>query len=918
MAHYGGDGFPLWDPQTGYGNDHTPHALNHKDSSVSAVSDMSDMSERPSLNHKFSSVSAFSDMSSHERRDSMVSIPSPTFTPFSSNETSDISHVQLSAIEGSGIPRPASTSTLNRISASLPDTLRAGSPANSASRGFLPFTRNSTPSQSYSPVSPADNPRRPSLSSRTSSKKYARKNSLLAGRHGSIPENEEIDMGLLNNAMPMSFANTKTAYSSVPEEDSEDIRLASIDISSFEGPMNPKSDAEWKEIHKKEQEGQLTGGLGAGWTPDASLTSAEILASQPPTPTTPSIARRFTLRSPLGRAATLRNLAQIEANKSGKIIEVITEDPKDDDDHRVDMDLSSMAGIGTTRSTTFESFNRTKGLKGKPEVYYPQSNWKPFSMRWPYLTALILISVLLAAVQEALYQKSSRKPLYTFKDAKDLSTWDYFTFKYMPTMIAVTFGIFWQITDFEVKRLEAYYQLSKEDGALAAESINVDYITFFNFLRPVRALRYKHYAVAVSSVATLIAVSLIPTIQSASITIGPERKKRVANPGITKTIQLDPVWSRLLSALLLVVAAFGCLLLWQLEKRRSGLVADVKGIAGIAAMANKSHILMDFKDMDTATPDEIHKKLKKHRYTLRNSSLAPDRDNPLTQEEQAKYDQKKLDSNPHPLMLRLTAGIPFIISMVILMIIIPIFLFQGAVNRVLESAPWLLTIFAVGVKLAWGTLETDVRMIEPFYILSKRHASPKVLTLDYTGMAFGYMPIRALLNGHFLVFAVGLGSVFAEILTILASSFGNVNGSSFSKDANDREHKGGEETFLSFWISFALSLLILAFLCLVATFVYQKRRHPFLPRQPNTISSVLAFIHQSRMLYDFVDTEKMNNDEMVRKLAGIGKSYGLGWFAGRDGNMHCGVDEEELVSGYKHGRDGKQTNQPWNANWEVY
>ncbi|EPE29472.1 hypothetical protein GLAREA_00632 [Glarea lozoyensis ATCC 20868] len=953
MAQYGGgDGLPPWGYPSNYGNDHTPHGLNHKISSVSAVSAMSD---RPALNHKFSSISAISTMSSTDtlsRQASVVSLPSPDFGHSHPNsEQSDISHVQLSDVEGSGIPRPSSTSSISRGVSTLPDLLRVGSPASSSPKGFPTF-RSSNSSPSYSPVASADTSRRSSLVGRTPSKKYTaiRRGSLLSGRHGSIPETEEIDMGLLQNAVPMSFVPHKTRYSTVAEDETDDVGGVSVDLTSLTGPMNPKNEAEWKAINQKEKDGQLTGGLGAGWTPDETLTSTDLLAKAPPTPTTPSLVRRFTLGSArIGRAPTLRNLAQIEANKSGKVIEVILEtEPKEDDENYVGMDLSSMEGSSTTRSATFDTVTgsgwarRRTTLPTKTEVYHPQANWKPFSMRWPYLSALIAISVGLAAVQEFLYQRSATTPLYTFKDAKSLSTWDYFCFKYMPTMIAVTFGILWQITDFEVKRLEAFYQLSKEDGALAAESLNVDYITFFNFLRPIRALRYKHYAVAVSSVATLIAVSAIPTLQSASVILKPDRKTRKENPHGDKTIHIDAVWSRFLSALLMVIAIFGSILLWQLEKRRSGLVADVKGIAGIAAMANKSHILNDFKDMDTATPDAIHDRLKKHRYTLRNSSLAPDSDNVLTREEADKYDQKKkTDSNPHPFMLRLFAGIPFIIGMMLFMVVMPIFLFQSEVNKVTEKAPWLLTVIAVAIKLAWGTLETDVRMMEPFYILSKRHASPKVLTLDYTAMAFGYMPIRALLNGHFLVFLVGLGSVLAEILTICASSFGNVSGTDFAKPKPDKRSllasllsrdgeddddnkglggniNGGEETFLSFWISFGLALAILSFLCLVATCVYMRRRQPFLPRQPNTISSVLAYIHQSKMLYDFVDTEKMNNDEMVKRLGKIGKTYGLGWFAGRDGDMHCGVDQEELSSNYKHGENVKLTNQPWNSHWEDY
>jgi hypothetical protein len=439
-------------------------------------------------------------------------------------------------------------------------------------------------------------------------------------------------MGLLQNAVPMSFTpQHQTRYSSVEEESGEMEDSAGVDLTSFTGPMSPISQTQWKEINLQEQKGILTGGLGQGWTPDETITSTDLYASAPPTPRTPgSISRKMSFRSPgIKRQPTLRDLAQSEANKRGQVIKVIVEDETKDEDGAGEpgavVDLSSMTGAANAghKSVNFDQISRPKSLSlpvPNAEVFYPQANWKPFSMRWPYLTLLIILSVTLAAVQEYLYQASSRKPLYHFTKASDLNTWDYFCFKYLPTLVTVTFGIMWQVTDFEVKRLEAYYQLSKSGGALAAESINVDYITFFNFFRPFRALKYKHYAVAVSSLATLITVSLVPTLQAASVKLKPDRAARKLNKDIEKGIHIDAVWSRFLSVLLIFVAIFGCVLVWQLQKRRSGLVADVKGIAGIAAMANRSHILMDFKDMDTATPDEIHKRLKSHRYTLRNSS----------------------------------------------------------------------------------------------------------------------------------------------------------------------------------------------------------------------------------------------------------------------------------------------------------
>ncbi|CAD6447323.1 ebe364ee-83dc-4e6b-86d9-11974cea1879-CDS [Sclerotinia trifoliorum] len=875
---------------------------------------------------------------------SLASTTSPTSeASLLSNESDviDISHVLLSAHNLTSLSPMDASTKYNRTSSFLPETSQTR-PASPTRKSFKLFSKHPS---SYNPAITKSNVNssKDTTKSDITAKRFSQRKSLLKkSQDVSIPE-EEFDLNLLSAAIPMAYQKKfydKTASEETENEDAPMVSPMAIpfDLSLFHEPMNNSTltPAMREQINRQEAAGILTGGLGAGFTPDTTITSTDLMAESSQSSTTASrLSRRLTLRNAgLSRASALKDLAQNEANRRGEVIEVIVQGPVS-----APMDISSFAGhtIGTPHPNfdfkSMDSLPLSINKKGtfkssNIEVFYPQANWKPFSMRAPYLTALIIISIILGAAEEYLYQKSLKKPLYSFTSPSLMKTWDYFCFKYLPTLVAVTFGVLWQITDFEVKRLEAYYQLSKEGGALAAESINVDYITFFNVLRPFRALLFKHYAVAVSSIATLMAVSLVPTLQSASVVLIPSRAERKADPGVMKGIVISGPWSRLLSLTLWLCAIFGCILLWQLERRPSGLVADVKGVAGIAAMANRSHILMDFKDMDTATPDMIHQKLKAHRYTLRNSSLAPEDSIILTQADKDKYDSHQHhDENPHPLFLRLIAGIPFVIGMFLFTILIPIILFTPA-NIITDKAPWLLTLGAVSIKLCWGSLETAIRMIEPFYILSLRHASPTALTLDYTAMAFGWLPIRAFFNGHYLVATVGLGSVLAEILTVCITSFSTVTGTDFtsalSRTGTSKPHHSnstltsGEETYVSFWASFFLALFILLSLILISIISYTRRRHAFLPRQPSSIASILAFIYQSKMLYDFVGTEKLNNREMEERLVGIGKSYGLGWFKGRDGEMHCGVDEEELSGGYLHGRDKKAEGLPWSSNWQDY
>lgn len=223
-------------------------------------------------------------------------------------------------------------------------------------------------------------------------------------------------------------------------------------------------------------------------------------------------------------------------------------------------------------------------------------------------------------------------------------------------------------------------------------------------------------------------------------------------------------------------------------------------------------------------------------------------------------------------------------------------LFMGFVTAIVfteatvvtDKAPWVVTALAVCVKLGWSALDTSVRTMEPWYHLSRRHAPPRTLTLDYTAMPFGYMPLRKARHGNTLVGFVGLGSILSEILTVLLTSLAAVDGRDFIVEASKTGEgpgrsgldgiNSGQETVVSFFGTVAFALVILLYLTIVGTLVFARRRHPFLPRQPNTIASVLAYMHQSKMLYDFVGTEQLGPAEVAERLEGKGKTYGLGWF----------------------------------------
>ncbi|KAH0565303.1 hypothetical protein GP486_001303 [Trichoglossum hirsutum] len=733
---------------------------------------------------------------------------------------------------------------------------------------------------------------------------------------------EDLPEGDLSNFRALPHSGKRGAYRPTRGDSDDEDASVGFDISSFGGgpmlesqrslsPTELKEEternlrreqgnyaAEFHQLEKLESQG-ISNGLGGGM-----LGSRTDFTAQPDGSIAPRTSERSVevsnVRSRVGitRGRSIRDIAQREAKQRQQMV-VVNEYPG------VDLGILGGGGAADFGTNRWEGSERgTVDGQSKQSFYFPEDpempNWKPFSMRWPYITLLVFLASAMAGLQEFLFQLSTKRGgLLEFKSPKELSVWQYFCWKYMPTLVAVTYGIMWQVVDFEVKRLEPYYQLSKKDGALAEESLSIDYLNSWHYLTPFTAIRYKHWAVMYCSVATLLAGSIAPTVQSASVVLTPTQKLR--KPNEPKYVRMHHIWSRVLTATFLITATFGLLLMWHL-RRKSGLLSDPKGIAGVAAMATKSHILMDFQGLDRVPESEIHRMLRNRRYVLHKSSL--------WQGEYLRIQDQRSErkvQNPHPIMLRKKAGIPYIIYIAAFMGVVPVLVFTRA-NIVTEKAPWLLTAGAVVIKLIWNTLECAVRMMEPFYILSRRHAPSNTLTLDYTGTVPGVMPIVALLNGHFLVALVGLNAVLAEVLTVCVSSFG-VKGSDFL--GIDTGQPDGEETFRSFWVSLVLAMAILLSLAISACIVYRYRGHAFLPRQPGTIASVLAFIHQSKMLWDFVDTEKMNANQMTVHLGEKGKKYGFGWFTGRDKKTHCGIDEEELSSSYKHGSNFEYARNPW-------
>lgn len=115
------------------------------------------------------------------------------------------------------------------------------------------------------------------------------------------------------------------------------------------------------------------------------------------------------------------------------------------------------------------------------------STWKPVTLRAPLLLSTIGFTIALIAVLEFLSRRSQRDGGIAFA-ARNFSPTS-FGYLYFPTLVAVSYSMFW--VDLDAKRLEPYFQMSKNGGVTAEDSLFLHYPFDFVASDPLRAFQRR-------------------------------------------------------------------------------------------------------------------------------------------------------------------------------------------------------------------------------------------------------------------------------------------------------------------------------------------------------------------------------------------------------------------------------------------
>lgn len=166
--------------------------------------------------------------------------------------------------------------------------------------------------------------------------------------------------------------------------------------------------------------------------------------------------------------------------------------------------------------TAFLFLDRYWAARGSPQNARPThpTGWRPIPLRPTYLSFIACIMLCLLVVLEALRQYSERTGgLRFFSDTDDLSHFESFAYNYVPVIIALVLATLWSFIDFDVLRLEPYFQMSRPDGCPATVMF-INYNFGQSFITPITSAKRRHWLVLSVSLVTLLIRIFHPALES--------------------------------------------------------------------------------------------------------------------------------------------------------------------------------------------------------------------------------------------------------------------------------------------------------------------------------------------------------------------------------------------------------------------
>ena len=286
----------------------------------------------------------------------------------------------------------------------------------------------------------------------------------------------------------------------------------------------------------------------------------------------------------------------------------------------------------------------------------------------------------------------------------------------------------WENVDRNIRTLETYFQLAKPGGALAEDSLLLDYNLVFILKVPYKAAKRGHFLVLLSFVVFSLAGIAAPILQSAlfDVDISPTGENIW-----TAKVGTNMAYARALQAVHALTIVLLITLAFSLHRRRNtGLYADTSCVAALAATVGSS-LPKDLANLDLADEETIRKTISRRRYHLHHSTSndgtviyqldrRPNQDGGTVGDLNLQTAPEDVPAFNKPLRARTSIYVQFsgiFTTVIVILLGIEAFGSKPAVKFVFS---YRVVPVAIGVivKELWKLMDRDVRNNEPYHYLA--------------------------------------------------------------------------------------------------------------------------------------------------------------------------------------------------------
>ncbi|KAL8746276.1 MAG: hypothetical protein Q9190_001675 [Brigantiaea leucoxantha] len=501
-------------------------------------------------------------------------------------------------------------------------------------------------------------------------------------------------------------------------------------------------------------------------------------------------------------------------------------------------------------------------------------------------------------------------------------TWkEYFTGAFLPTILAVVFSIPWRVLFAAIQEIEPFYQLARPEGALAKDSIYLDYRASVNIIATIKAGRRRHFSVMWAGLCSMIVLVLAP-LASGTVFIGFVGKGRCTATSSRSVchpqLSFDPVLARTVQVILVLLALLTIFLMITVSKRRSGVFANPLCIVGIATLFQNRSLLDELResDPDKSRSESLKKYQKGSRYRLGHFRQADgttdygimrftapyfhdenlDRDLPSTNltnsEEAYRLHKPRTIYLLHPLTIIIFSIL--VASLLALIIYYNRTAGNTGFERFMDSqsfgVTFLFTAIGVALKVYWRVLDDNLRAIHPYHVLlgasssssctSKETISASPPNNPFTGLVYSFR------KKAWLSTCLSCVAILTNLLIIALASIPFHAGTAYVAYR--------ASTYIAIGI-LSLMLVVLAAILWRLGAGGETMRRGLEAGRDRTIGRTMSLLCGSYMLAEFSGLAKMGDKERDRLVASWGKRYGMGEVIGMDGVQRWGIDEEEFI-----------------------